>query len=537
MMIDDDAAVSPRGLVSAGRGGVADVCLAALAVVLLAAAIPARAAVRKPAVAGAFYPADPKELRSMVSKMLAAAGRPARPALAIIAPHAGYVFSGPTAATAFAGLEGETIRRVILLGPSHHRGFAGAALPAPEITAFATPLGEVSLDRGAVETLRRRPGFDGPAAAHDPEHSLEVELPFLQVMVPKATIVPILVGSGTEPGEARRLAHALAPLLREGTVVVTSSDFTHHGEAYRWAPFAGKNDMPQRLLALGHATAGRAAAMDWRGFWNQVEVSGDTVCGEHPIETLLQLLSHAFRGTGRLAALTTSGKVTGQWDRSVTYAAVQFTGRWRPWEDDPPPPRLGALDEAEQEALLELARATLETHLEHGPQLANWYAGHEVRGNLAAIAGAFVTINRRGVKPEEGRLRGCIGSIIGRAPLADTVVHAAASAAHDPRFPPLQAGELPRMTLEISVLSPLRRVPGPQAVVLGRDGVILEKSGRRAVYLPQVATETGWDRATLLSHLSVKAGLSPDAWREGARFEVFTAQVFSEEEKAKGKKP
>jgi len=304
--------------------------------------------------------------------------------------------------------------------------------------------------------------------------------------------------------------------------------------------YFGDPDMAARLMALGRATAERAAAMDWRGFWNQVEVCGDTVCGVNPIETLLQLLDHAFDGRGRLAALTTSGKVTGQWDRSVTYAAVRFTGRWSKWKDDPAPPKPGKLSASERKALLELARATLETHLEHGPQLARWYAGHEVRGNLAAIAGAFVTINRRGVTPEQGRLRGCIGSIIGREPLVDTVVHAATSAAHDPRFPPLEADELPRMSLEISVLSPLRRVPGPEAIVLGRDGVILEKSGHSAVYLPQVATETGWDRATLLSHLSVKAGLSPDAWRSGARFEVFTAQVFSEEEGARhpeGRKP
>jgi len=500
------------------------------AVCLLAFALPAQASVRQPAVAGAFYPADPKELRSAVTEMLSRASRPERPSLALIAPHAGYVFSGPTAATAFKGLEGQEIRRIILLGPSHRRAFAGAALPAAGITAFATPLGEVQLDRGAVETLRAKPGFDGPPAAHDPEHSLEVELPFLQIVAPGASIVPILVGPGTGPGEARRIARSLAPLLRKGAVVVASSDFSHHGEAYRWAPFAGDPDMAARLMALGRAAAGRAAAVDWRGFWNQVEVSGDTVCGEHAIETLLQLLSHAFEGSGRLAALTTSGEVTGQWDRSVTYAAVRFTGRWRPWKDDPAPPKPGKLDAAERDALLGLARATLETHLEHGPQLADWYASHEIRGNLAAIAGAFVTINRRGLTPEQGRLRGCIGSIVGREPLADTVVHAARSAAHDPRFPPLEASELPKMSLEISVLSPLRRVRDPKAIVLGRDGVILSKSGHSAVYLPQVATETGWDRATLLSHLSVKAGLSPDAWRSGARFEVFTAQVFSEEE-------
>ncbi len=491
---------------------------------------PAAASVRRPAVAGAFYPADAAALRREVEGFLDRVPGPGEPSRAVIAPHAGYAYSGPTAGHAFAGFKGIEVRRVILLGPSHHEFFRGAALPARGVTAFATPLGDVPLDGEALERLRKAGGFDGPASAHGPEHSLEVELPFLQVVAPGARIVPVLVGSGTDRAGAAELARALVPLLDGTTVVVASSDFTHHGKGYRWAPFEGDPLLSERLLDLGRATAGRAAAIDPRGFWEQVEVSGDTVCGQHAIEVLLQLLAHAFDGRGRVARVTTSGEVTGDWDRSVTYAAVRFSGEWRPWRDDPAPPELGKLDLQEQKALLELARATLVTHLEHGPELAGWYASHRVTGNLAAIAGAFVTVNRRGVRPEEGRLRGCIGSIIGREPLADTVVHAAVSAAHDPRFPPLEARELPGVVLEVSVLSPPHRVPGPESIVLGTHGVILTKGGRRAVYLPQVAAETGWDLPTFLSHLAQKAGLPPDAWRKGARLEVFTAQVFAEEE-------
>ena len=485
------------------------------------------AAVREPAVAGGFYPADPERLRAMVDGLLDKAPRPASPPAAVIAPHAGSVFSGAVAAEAFAGWRGVKARRVIVLGPSHHVGFSGAALPASGVTAFATPLGNLPLDGAAIERLRKMPGFDGPPDAHGPEHSIEVELPFLQRTVGNVPIVPILVGPRTDPQTVRGLARALAPLLGEGTLVVASSDFTHHGAAYGWTPFP-REGLGERLLALGRATAGRAAAIDPLGFREQVEVSGDTVCGRHPIGVLLELLAHAFDGTGRLLDVTTSGHVSGNWSQCVTYAAVAFDGAWRRWRDDPAPPELGTLSAGERRALLRLARATLETHTAHGPELANWFAHHRVEGNLAAIAGAFVTLNHRG-RPAAEALRACMGSIVGVRPLAEQVIESAVMAAHDPRFPELEAAELPKLVVEISVLSPLKRVPGPEAIRLGTHGVVLRKDGHGAVYLPQVATETGWDLETFLSHLSVKAGLPPDAWRHGARFEVFTAQVFSEE--------
>ena len=150
---------------------------------------------------------------------------------------------------------------------------------------------------------------------------------------------------------------------------------------------------------------------------------------------------------------------------------------------------------------------------------------------MAALSGVFVTVNNTGAKARtEGRLRGCIGSMEAREPLVDAVIGAAVSAAHDPRFPDLAPSELGGVAVEVSVLSPMCPVSGPEDIVLGKHGVLLTKSGRRAVFLPQVATETGWDLPTFLSALSQKAGLAPDAWRTGARFEVFTAQVFGEHE-------
>ena len=504
---------------------------AALLVGVLMFARGLHAEVRRPAVAGAFYPADVAELRADLEGFLHPAAPGAAAPVALIAPHAGYVFSGATAGKAFAALAGRHPSRVILLGPSHHLGFDGGALPASRVTAFATPLGEMPVDVAAVAKLAAEPEFDGPSAAHEREHSLEVELPFLQATVGAVPIVPILVGQGTTRSLARAMAKRLAELLDPGTVVVASSDFTHHGDPYGYAPFGGGPDLGKRLTGLGRDTAGRAAAADARGFWQQVDVSGDTVCGARPIAVLLELLAHAFDGSGAIREVTTSGDVSRNWYQVVTYAGVDFTGAWRAWRDDPPAPQLTELAAPEQAAALALARATLASHLSHEGQLAEWFAAHPVAGNLAAPAGVFVTINNRGAKArKEGRLRGCIGMMDAREPLADAIVDAAVSAAHDPRFPRLREEELAQVGVEISVLSPRRPIADAEAIELGRHGVVLSKDGRSAVFLPQVATETGWDKATFLSQLSLKAGLPPDAWKRGAKFEVFTAQVFGEHE-------
>lgn len=489
------------------------------------------AEVRPPAVAGSFYPGSAAELEKDVRSYLgkAPAGREAP--TAVVAPHAGYVFSGPTAGKAFAALSGAKVSRVILLGPSHHASFSGGALPDPSFKAFATPLGDMPLDTEALNALRKFEDFSGPARAHGPEHCLEVELPFLQVTVGKVPVVPILVGSTTERAQARVMAKRLAELITPGTVVVVSTDFTHHGRSYGYAPFAREANIVGALTDLGRITGERAAAIDPRGFWAQVDVADDTVCGARPVLVLLELLAHAFSGSGTLTDVTTSAAVSRTTDQVVTYVGIDYVGTWSPWRESGQPPRLETLSPTEQKAALALARATLETHLGHGGELAAWFASNRVEGNLAALAGVFVTVNNTGEKlVREGKLRGCIGSLEAREPLVDSITHAAVSAAHDPRFPALERSELGRVALEISVLSPMRPVPSPEEIELGTHGVLLGKGGRHAVFLPQVATETGWDRATFLSQLSLKAGLPRDAWKSGATFEIFTAQVFHEAE-------
>ncbi len=446
---------------------------------------------------------------------------------ALVVPHAGYVYSGAVAGEAFATLDGSRVRRVVLLGPSHHRAFPGAALPAREVDSFATPLGEVRVDRGAVESLRKMPEFGGPTEAHGPEHCLEVELPFLQVAAPNASIVPILIGHETDSETLRGMTRALVPLLDDGTIVVVSSDFTHHGDRYRWSPFS-EPDLGAKLVELGRVTAGRLAAIDPAGFTHQVEVSGDTVCGAKPATLLAELLAHAFSGKGEVLEVTTSGHRSGSWDLSVTYAAVAFHGRWSEWNEREAPP-LGRMTPGQGGEAVALARATLESFLTHDGSLAEWYAASTEREILRARAGAFVTLNHRGVKAgDPRRLRACMGVIEARQPLSEAVVQAAVWAARDPRFPPLEAGELAGLEVEVSVLSPARVVAGPEAIEVGAHGVILEKGRHRALFLPQVATEQGWDRDTMLDHLARKAGLPVDGWRDGARFEVFTAQVFGE---------
>ena len=463
----------------------------------------------------------------MVEQALKASPAP-HDARALVVPHAGYAFSGEVAGKAFATLDVDGLKRVILLGPSHHKAFPGGALPARGVDGFATPLGDVKLDLSAIESLRKSSDFNGPPSAHGPEHSLEIELPFLQVVAPNAEIIPILVGNETDTAIATRMAKALAPLLDNETAVIVSSDFTHHGDSYRWTPFS-EPDLGAKLVHLGEVTAGRLAAIDPDGFTYQVEVSGDTVCGVRPAMVFAHLLEHAFDGVGEVLEVTTSGHRIKSWDLSVTYAAVAFRGSWTGWKQPGLAPLLGHMSSNQGAEAVALARATLESLLLHDGSLAEWYAAADEREALRARAGAFVTLNHKGVKVgNPGRLRACMGLIEAGQPLTEAVVRAAVWASQDPRFPRLKAGELDDLEVEVSVLSPPRRVAGPQAIEVGKHGVILEKGGRRAVFLPHVATEQGWDRRTMLEQLARKAGLPADGWREGAVFDVFTAQIFGE---------
>jgi hypothetical protein len=503
--------------------------------------------VRRPILAGSWYESSPAALDSSAARFLRGEGRPSVPfpegsaearrwveegryPVALVVPHAGHVYSGPCAGLTLGLLRGAPVHRVILIGPSHRLSFRGAALP--EDAAFATPLGRIELDRAAIKALGRRPGFAVNAPAHASEHSLEIELPLLQKALPPGfTLVPIVIGRVTRE-ELRSIGAAVASLLEEpGTVLVVSSDFTHFGPNYDYQPF--RTEVPRRLAELDGGAVQRILSRDLAGFEAYLDSTDATICGAAPIRILLQALEGRDL-EGRWIDYYRSGDQSADFTNTVSYAGLAFF----------PAPHIGAqagagavkmpleapgarsLDTHEQAFLLDFARQTVRAAVRHRPlPTAELPDGFPADSPLRENRGVFVTLTER----RDGQLRGCIGNILGDRPLVEGVLENAVNAAlHDPRFLAVTPDEEPRLHIEISVLTPLQSVPGPEAIVIGRDGVLLEKQGRRAVFLPQVAPEQGWDVPTMLRQLAMKAGLDPDGWKEGASFRTFQAQVFEE---------
>lgn len=271
-----------------------------------------------PAVAGRWYPAGAGALADAVDHLFDDA--PEAPLVpAVIAPHAGYAFSGATAAAAFRRYVGAGLRRFILLGPSHHHGFAGARVP--DAGALSTPLGDVPIDVEAVRALAECPGFTHDNRVFEREHSLEAELPFLQRTLddPEGlAIVPVLVGSHSSAAQLDDLARALRPIAGSGAGIVISSDFTHYGAAFGYVPFRAGIEAGLRDLDLGAARF--IVNGDAAGFRDFCDRTGATICGRHAIEVAL----HLGLSRGAVAAYTTSGALTGDWDHTVSYAAIEL---------------------------------------------------------------------------------------------------------------------------------------------------------------------------------------------------------------------
>jgi len=487
--------------------------------------------IRPPAVAGAFYEGQPTALRRQVESLLSEARTPESdraPLIAAVAPHAGYVYSGVCAATAYARLDRTGVRRVIILAPSHTRGFPGADLPPPDVTAYETPLGLVPIDQAVCARLEQTGAFGREPDINRREHSLEVHLPFLQVVLEEFTLVPILCGWMDEAA-VDRAAAALAPLLTDGqTLAIASSDFTHYGASFDYLPF--RDRIRERLYDYLGTAAGAVAALDLEGFRRHLDRTGDTICGRIPIEILMATLrTLPERPRGRVLSLYTSGDLTGDYRHCVSYAAIGFFRGGRP---EAPSRRIVekrsgqwtcGLNDEERHTLFAIARDTIEWAVRRPGGEFDW-ARYALTDRLREPRATFVTLKKA------GHLRGCIGSLAPDAPLYQSVHQNAIQAAlHDPRFPPVIPAELPHLHLDVSILSPIRDLPSWRDFRIGEQGIILIKGFHRAVYLPEVAIEQGWTVEETLSSLSEKAGLPPDAWKSGARFQVFESVVLAEE--------
>jgi len=469
---------------------------------------------RLPAVAGAFYPAEPDTLRAEITRCLgeAAEARPAEELVALIVPHAGYSYSAGVAAYAYKQLGAKHFDTVVVVGPSHHVPFRGVALSTADY--WDTPLGSVPVDRGACEALMKADAnAQALDAAHAPEHSIEVQLPFLQTVLKDFKLVPALMSDYSEPN-CTALAKGLADLARGRSVLLIASSDMSHYPSYDDA------------VRIDHETLKSIESMDAAKVQATTErlLSAGTpdlvtcLCGEGPVRAVLLASRLLGADHARVLRYANSGDIPGApRDHVVGYGAIAIYRSSRA-TGSPTQALASELTRDQQGRLLSLARTTIREYVTAG-KLA------EVRETDPALlrpAAAFVTLK------EGGELRGCIGSLEPDAPLYQTVRDKAiAAATRDPRFPPVTVGELDSLEVEISVLSALRQVKSADEIELRKHGVIVAEGPRRGVFLPQVADETGWSRDEFLSHLcSEKAGLPPDAWRHDASLYVFTVQAF-----------
>jgi len=470
---------------------------------------------RSPAVAGQFYPGNPTELRAEVAQCLERAqGAVERGRLvSIIVPHAGYSYSAPVAAHAYRQLQGKHFDTVVVIGPSHYMPFPGVALSGAD--KWDTPLGPVPLDRRACDALMKA---DKSAqvldAAHTPEHSIEVQLPFLQTVLKDFKLVPLLMTDFSE-ANCSALARALAQWAKGRSVLlVASSDMSHYPS------YADANRVDgETLKAIQSLDAKAVAAAAAKSLARGIPNLATCLCGEGPVKTVLMASRLLGADRAKLLRYANSGDVAGSpRERVVGYCAVAIYSS-KPAPAPSSQADTSGLNQAQQQRLLALARSTIEQYVTAGHVLE----GKETDPALLRPAAAFVTLRER------GQLRGCIGSLEPDAPLHQTVRDKAiAAATQDPRFRAVTAAELPELEIEVSVLSPLRRVASADEVHLPQHGVVVAADGRRGVFLPQVATETGWSRNEFLDHLCAdKAGLPADAWRHGAALYVFTVQAFS----------
>ena len=473
--------------------------------------------IRKPAVAGSFYPASAKEIKSLLGPWMHSYGEVAPQA--IIVPHAGYVFSGEVAASAFNRIpRGHSYERIFLLGPSHMVGFNAASVDT--LYSFAeTPLGQVPIDVTiGKELIRRGEGaFTFRADAHDGEHCLEVQLPFLQVVFDEVPpIVPIVIGS-QRLNVLQQIAEVLEPYFTPENLFVISSDFSH----YPSYEDAGKSDV---YLAETITSGGLEEFLKALSHIDKMNYVGEdtAACGACAIAVLLDIMDSQGRGyfdAEHIMYRNSGDSEYGDKDRVVGYNSIVFTRREKPSEDTSD--HLFNFSEQEKKAMIATARSAICSALR-----LDYDGDARPVGILKDKGyGVFVTLRLN------GHLRGCIGRFTSDDTLQETIREMARSAAfHDPRFPSLSRNEAHRIDIEVSVLSPLKKIESIDEFKLGRDGIYIIKGRNHGTFLPQVADETGWDTEQFLGHCARdKAGIGWDGWKDADLY-TYQTEVVNESE-------
>ncbi|MFC1577243.1 AmmeMemoRadiSam system protein B [Candidatus Omnitrophota bacterium] len=505
-------------------------------------------------LAGYFKAAEPEEIKGDI--------------LAVISPHAGTRFSGPVAAYAFKAVRGRDYKTVIVIGFTHRKYFNGVSVY--DKGSFRTPLGEVRIDEAlAKDIIAQNHRISVYDQLFREENSVELLIPFVQYALPDAKIVPIAFGTQNYP-DTMILANALANVMRgrKDVLIAASTDMSHF-HTYDEANVIDKNAMS--ILK----------AMKAKDLYNKGKQGVCELCGLLPVTTTLLLAERLGYHNIEILKYANSGDTSGNKDRVVGYlsAAIYKNGKPSPVKVKAAPPvKIEAaprkvtedpfkvkeepakvkeappvvkkapakvkktpkakvqrikkdeakmperiLNDTQRERLLKIARESITSYVRDGKKKEF----SESDPVLNEEMGAFVTLHKN------GQLRGCIGNMVGRGPLYQTVANMAIEAATgDPRFPRLSPGEIDDIDIEVSALSPLKKVKSAKEIQIPGHGVIVKRGFRSGVYLPQVATETGWSKEQFLTSLcGSKAGIDPEAWKDPqTEMLVFSAEVFGEKD-------
>jgi len=450
---------------------------------------------RKAQLAGSWYPKDPVALSQLIDYFLQNVQTPpfsSRDIPVIIVPHAGYAYSGQVAACAYKLIQNKNYESVVILSPSHRFGFEGCSIYPKG--GYETPFGIAEVDAFLAAEISRASGFGYIAQAHQSEHAVEIQVPFVQRTLPQAKIVPIVMGAPKKK-TIMRLAEGLKQALAgKKALVIASTDLSH---------FLTKEDANQR----DKKTIALIQDFNTDELIRKCERGENIMCGGGPV---VAALLYGKDKTGvEILRYSDSSQVSQDESSVVGYLAAALVAK--------PAPKEFHLSKQEKKELLRLAYSTVKMYVrenkvpEYKPESTN----------LLQKCGAFVTLLKR------GQLRGCIGFIEPFLPLHQAVIQASVYAAcRDSRFLPVTPDELDDLTVEVSVLSPLRKIVDPNTVMVGKHGLVIEKDGKKGLLLPQVAVEHNWTRESFLERACLKAGLPKNAWRSGAEIYVFEAIVF-----------
>ena len=472
--------------------------------------------IRRPAVAGSFYPGNPVELSKMLAQFYSEAKKEPLPGhpLAVIAPHAGYIYSGRTAASAFKQLEGEVYDVVVIVSPSHTVFFQGSSVY--DGAAYQTPIGMIEIDEklsAAIASIHpsvylSNKGHTGGSVRG--EHALEVQLPFLQQVLGQFKLVAIVMGD-QEEDSCRALGETLASALTgKNALIVASTDLSHFYTDKEARKLDGnirraiEDYNPDRLLSTLSSGKGEA-------------------CGGGPVTATLMATRKLGGDSVTITGYTTSAEATGDLTEVVGYlSAVVTSSKKASFQNgmlgSPAKKNMVEFGDNDRQYLRYLAREAIMA----GAKKIPFRPPEPDSKILKEKRGAFVTLKMGGM------LRGCIGMVRAAKPLFEVVAEMAQSAAfEDPRFTPLDEEELENIEIEISVLSPLIRVENPEEIKVGRDGLMIRLDFHSGLLLPQVAKEHDWNRTTFLEQTCLKAGLPKNSYKDkAAEIYRFTADIF-----------